>query len=68
MLDVVGKYAMKWQFKFNSKKRKTMMMGGKGSGGEWKIDEERMENMEVFKFLRVSFNRGMRGNIHLEKM
>ena len=26
MLDVVGKYAMKWRFKFNSKKSITMMV------------------------------------------
>ena len=40
---------MKWRFRFNSKKSKTMMVGGKYSGGEWKINEERMENVEVFK-------------------
>ena len=28
MLDVVGKYAMKWRFRFISKKSKTMMVGG----------------------------------------
>ena len=35
MLDVVWVYVMKWRFRFNSKKSKTMMVGGKGSGGEW---------------------------------
>ena len=40
MLNVVEMYAMKWRFKFNSKKRKTMMVGGKCSGGEWKINVE----------------------------
>ena len=49
MLDVVGKYAMKWRLKFNSKKSKIKMVGGNGSGGEWKINEERMENVEVLK-------------------
>ena len=37
MLDVVGKYAMKRKFWLNSKKSKTMMVGGNSSGGEWKI-------------------------------
>ena len=38
MLDVVGNMQlMKWRFRFNSKKSKTMMVGG----GEWKINEER---------------------------
>ena len=55
MLDVVGNYAMKWRFKFNSKKSKTMMVGGKSSGGKWKINEERMDNVEVFKYLGVWF-------------
>ena len=68
MLDVVGKYTMKWRFRFNSKKSMTMMVGGKGSGGELKINEERMENVEVFKYHEVWFDRGMRGNVHLEKM
>ena len=29
---------------------------------------ERMENVEVFKYLWGWFDRGMRGNVHLEKM
>ena len=68
MLDVAGKYVMKWRFRFNSKKSKTMLVGGKSSGGEWKINEERMKNVEIFKYLGVWFDRGMRGNAHLEKM
>ena len=68
MLDVEGKNAMKWRFRFNSKKSKTMMVGGKGSGGEWKINEERMENVEVFKYLGVWFDRRMEGNVRLKTM
>ena len=49
MFGEVEKYAMKSRFRFNSKKSKTMMVGGKGSGGEWKINQERMENVEVCK-------------------
>ena len=64
--DGEEKYAMKWRFRFNSKKSKTMMVGGKGSGGE--CNEKRMENVEVFKYLGVWFDRGKRGNVHLEKM
>ena len=64
MLDVAWKYLMK----FNSKKSMTMMVGGKGSGGEWKINEEKMENVEVFKYLGVWFDGEKRGNVHLEKM
>ena len=40
--------------------------GGKGSRGEWKINEERMEDVEVFKYLGVWFDIGMRGNVHLK--
>ena len=68
MVDVEGKYAMKWRFRFNSKKSATMMVGGKGSGGGWKINEERMENVEVFKYHGVWFDRWMRGNVHLENV
>ncbi len=32
MLDVVGKYTMKWRFGFNNKKSKTIIVGGNGSG------------------------------------
>ena len=59
---------MKWRFRFNSKKRKTMMVGGKCSGREWKINEKSMENVKVFKYLGVWFDTEMRGNVHLEKM
>ena len=51
MLNVLGDYAMKWGFRFNSMESKTMTMGRKCSGGVWKINEERMENVEVFKYL-----------------
>ena len=53
MLDVMEKYVMKWEFRFNSKKTKTMMVGRKCSGGELNINEERIENVEVFKYLGV---------------
>ena len=65
MLDVVGKYAMKQNFSFNSKKSKTMVVSGKGSGGKTKINE-RMENVEVFKYLGVWFDKVISGNVHLE--
>ena len=60
ILDVLGMYVMKWRFRFNSKKSKTMMVGGNGSDGEWKINEERMDNVEVFKYLGVLFDRDER--------
>ena len=56
MLDVVRKCVMKWRFRFNSKKSMTMMVDGKGSGGEWKINAKGMENVEVFKYLEVWFD------------
>ena len=68
MLDVVGKYVMKWRFMLNSKKSKTMMVGGKCSRGERKINEEKMVNVEVFEYLGMWFDGRMRGNVHLEKM
>ena len=34
-------------------KSKTVIVGGKCNGGEWKTNEERMENVEVFKYLGV---------------
>ena len=34
MLDVMGEYAMKWRFRFNNEKRKTMLLDGKHSGEE----------------------------------
>ena len=40
---------MKWRVKVNSEKSK-MMVGGKCSGGEWKFNEERIKNVEVFKY------------------
>ena len=58
MLDVVGKCLIKWRFRFNSKMSKTIMEGEKGSGGEWKINEERMGNVEVFKYPGVWFDDG----------
>ena len=44
-----------------------MIVGGKCNGGEWKINKERREDMEVLKYLGVWFDRGMRGNVQLER-
>ena len=67
---LLGRECSRWfevEAWFNSKKSETMTVGGKGSGGEWKINEERMEIVEVFKYHGVWFDRGMKGNVHLEK-
>ena len=58
MLDMVGKYMMKWRFRFNSKKSKTMTVGEKGSGGEWKINKERMENVKYSSILECGLIEG----------
>lgn len=42
MLDVVGKYAIKWRFRLDSENSKPVV-GGKCGGGEWKINEENEE-------------------------
>ena len=42
------------------------MVGGKRSG-EWKI-KERRENVKVFQYHGVWFDRGMRENVYLEEM
>ena len=38
-------------------KNKTMM-GGKYCGGEWKINEEKMENVEFFMYLECGLING----------
>ena len=60
MMDVVEKYAMKWRFRFNSKKSKTMLVGGKGSGGEWRINEVRMEKWKYSSILECDLVRDER--------
>ena len=50
------------------KKRKTMLVDGKHNGEEvWKINEERKENVKVFKNIGVRFNKGISSISHLEK-
>ena len=62
----VGKYAMKWRFSFNSKKSTTMMVGGKGNGGECKIRREwRMRKCSSILECDLIW---MSGNVHLKKM
>ena len=43
-----------------------MMVGKVVEGG--RFNEEKIENVEVFIYLGVWFDRGMRGNVHLEKI
>ena len=61
-------YVMRWWRKFNSRKSKIMVVGKREGGTSWKIGEEIMEEVEEFKYLRVWFDRKLRGNVHLEKM
>ena len=68
MLDMVGRYAELWKFRFNARKSKVMVVGKKNSGGKWKIGDEEMEEVESFKYLGVWFDQRMRGNVQLEKM
>ena len=55
----MGKYAMKWRFRFNSKRSKTMMVGGNGGSGRLMRREWRL-----WKYSSVLIRR----NVHLEKM
>ena len=68
MLDMVGRYAELWKFRFNAKKSKVMVVGKKNSGEKWKIGDEEMEEVESFKYWGVWFDQRMRGNVQLEKM
>ena len=68
MLDMVGRYAELWKFRFNARKSKVMVVGRKNSGEKWKIGDEEMEEVESFKYLGVWFDQRMRGNVQLEKM
>ena len=67
MLDVVGRYAHQWKFRFNARKSKTMVVGTSG-GESWSINGEVMEEVEAFKYLGVWLDRKMKGNVQFERM
>ena len=67
MLDMVGRYAEMWKFRFNARKSKVMVVG-KNSSEKLRIGDEEMEEVESFKYLGVWFDQRMRGNVQLEKM
>ena len=68
MLDTVGEYAEEWRFTFNAVKSKTMVVGTSSGGSSWRINGQEMEEVKVFKYLGLWFDRGMRGNVQVEKM
>ena len=68
MPEVVRAYVMRWRMKFNTRKGKIMVVGKREGGTSWKIGEEIMEEVEQFKCLSVSFDKKLRGNVHLDKM
>ena len=68
MLDTVGEYAEEWRFTFNAVKSKTMVVGTSSGGSSWRINGQEMEEVKVFKYLGLWFDRGMRGNEQVEKM
>ena len=68
MLDTVGEYAEEWRFTFNAVESKTMVVGTSSGGSSWRINGQEMEEVKVFKYLGLWFDRGMRGNVQVEKM
>ena len=68
MLDMMGQYAEEWKFSFNASKSKTMVVGATSGSERWRVSGEEMEEVKAFKYLGVWFDRGMRGNVQLEKM
>ena len=63
MLDMVGRYAEVWKFRFNARKSKVMVVEKKNGGEKWRIGDEEMEEVESFKYLGVWFDQRMRGNV-----
>jgi len=45
-----------------------MVVGATSGGGSWRINGEEMEEVKAFKYLGAWFDKGMQGNVHLEKM
>lgn len=64
----MGQYAEEWKFSFNVSKNRTMVVGAPSGGGSWRINGEEIEEVKAFKYLGVWFDKGMRGNVQLEKM
>ena len=48
-------------------KSKTVV-GTSSGGSSWRINGQEMEEVKVFKYLGLWFDRGMRGNVQVEKM
>ena len=57
VLDVVEAYVSSWKMKFNSRKSKVIVVGKREAGVSWKIGEETVEMVEVFKYLGVWVDR-----------
>ena len=68
MLNLMGQYSEQWKFTFNASKSKTMVVGATSDSRSWRINGEELEEVKAFKYLGVWFDRGMRGNVQLEKM
>ena len=57
MLDVIETYVSRWKMKFNSRKRKVMVVGKREAGVSWKIGEEIVEEAEDFKYFGMLVDR-----------
>ena len=54
--------------KLNSRKSKVMVVGKKEAGVSWKIGEELVEEVEVFKYSGVWVDKEATSNVQLERM
>ena len=50
---------LEWRFTFNAVKSKTMVVGTSSGGSSWRINGQEMEEVKVFKYLGLWFDRGM---------
>ena len=67
MLDTMGQYAEEWKFRTNASISNTMVVGATSESEGSRINGEEKE-VKAFKYLGVWFDRGMRGNVQLEKI
>ena len=67
LLNITGRFASKWNLKFNSKKSKVMVIGKKiDKLKRWDIENDQIEEANVYKYLGVYFSRSLKFTYHIE--
>ena len=68
MLDVAAGFAKRWHLRFNPKKCGVLVVGQKKREKRWRLGNDRLKEVDEYKYLGMWMNRQATGHTHVEHL